>query len=95
MAHQSNPEQVAVNLFTNAEFRTLQLGTWLRTPEGKLVTAAVEALAPPLYREDIELLVEAISLAAKMQQKDSRSRAAAAAIVIAVGGAILATASSG
>ena len=33
----------------DVEFRALKIGTWLSTPDGELIAAAVEALAPPPY----------------------------------------------
>jgi hypothetical protein len=89
VSEQRSVEQIALNLFTNAEFRALQLGDWLNTPDGELLVAAAEAIAPSLYRQDIELLVAALKLAAKMQQDDGRKRAATAALLVAAGGALL------
>jgi hypothetical protein len=94
MADMHTSQEIAAHLFANAEFRSLQLGTWLNTPNGQLITAAVEALTPPPYREDIQLLVEAVSLAAKMQQDAGRERAIAAGLVLAFGGALLAAGKS-
>ncbi len=90
MADRHTAAEIAAHLFADAEFRSLQLGTWLNTPNGQLITAAVEALTPPPYREDIQLLVEAVTLAAKMQQDAGRERAVTAGLVLAVGGALLA-----
>jgi hypothetical protein len=50
-------EQTANELLQIAEFRALRLGTWLGTVDGQVITEAVEAVAPPFYRQDIELLV--------------------------------------
>lgn len=55
-----------------AEFRALQLGTWLSTPDGRLLVEAVELVTPPFYRADVELLVEALQIAAKEQQNQVR-----------------------
>lgn len=93
MADIHTAQEIAAHLFADAEFRSLQLGTWLNTPNG-LITAAVEAITPPPYREDIQLLVEAVTLAAKMQQDAGRERAVAAGLVLAFGGALLAASKS-
>jgi len=79
-------EELATELLGIAEFRALQLGTWLGTPEGETVTAAVEAVSPPFYRPDVELLVDALKLAAATQQKAGLKRAIA---IGAVGVAII------
>jgi hypothetical protein len=84
-------EQVAGALLADAEYRALKLGTWLNTPDGELVAAAVEALIPPPYREDIELLVTALQLAAQRQQEEARQKIAlgllggGAALALAIG----------
>jgi hypothetical protein len=94
MADVHTAQEIAAHLFADAEFRALQLGTWLNTPNGQLITAAVEAIAPPPYREDVQLLIEAVTLAAKMQQDAGRERAVAAGLVLAFGGALLAASKS-
>ncbi|MGH9090014.1 MAG: hypothetical protein ACRDZR_01325 [Acidimicrobiales bacterium] len=68
-------EQVANELLTMAEFRSLQLGTWLGTTDGQVIAQAVEAVTPPFYREDIELLVSALEHAAALQQKEGQEAA--------------------
>ena len=89
-------EQLATEVLRIAEVRALRLGAWLTTPDGELITEAVEAMSPPLYRQDVELLVAALTLAAKMQQLEGRERAGkfavgaigvAAVIAIGFGGA--------
>jgi hypothetical protein len=92
VAQRHSAEEIAGQLYADANFRALQLGTWLNTPDGELLAAAVEALTPPPYQQDIELLVEALQLAAKMQQRDARGNAVAAGLLIAAGGALLASA---
>jgi hypothetical protein len=87
------PETLAQEFFASAEFKALQLGTWLGTPDGELIAAAVHAVTPPPYQQDIDLLVEALKLAAKVQQKDAREKAIVAGIGLAAVGALLATAS--
>jgi hypothetical protein len=60
--------ELAETLFADAEFKALKLGTFLNTPNGQVLVAAVRALTPPLYRPDEELLVEALRLAATKQR---------------------------
>jgi hypothetical protein len=80
--------QIADALLADAEFRALRLGTWLNTPSGELLTAAVTALTPPPFQQDIALLVEALHLAAQRQQAEARQKIA----VGVLGGAALAIA---
>ena len=60
-----NAEQVAADLLADAEFRALRLGTWLSTPEGEFVAAAVTSLMPQLYAADADVLIRALQLAAR------------------------------
>lgn len=78
-------------LLADAEFTALKLGTFLNTPDGELLAGAVERLAPPLYREDIELLVEALQLAAKAQH-DAAVNTFIRGVVVAFGLGALAAA---
>jgi hypothetical protein len=68
-------QQVAHELLAIPEFRALQLGTWLGTTNGEIITEAVEMVTPPFYREDVELLVEALKLAARFQAQEGQGRA--------------------
>jgi hypothetical protein len=90
VARQFTPEQISEQLLTSAEFRALRLGTWLSTPKGEFITAAVEALTPPLYQMDVSLLIDAIKLAAKAQQREAREKAVGIGLVVAIGGALIA-----
>lgn len=89
-------EQLATELLGIAEIRALRLGAWLTTPDGEMIAQAVETMTPPLYRDDVELLVAALQHAAKMQQIEGQDRAgkfavgaigAAAVLAIGIGGA--------
>jgi len=82
VAFQERPtaEKLARELLQDAEFRALRLGTWLGTADGAFIAQAVESVAPPFYRQDVELLVEALILAAAMQQTEGQSRAGAFAL---------------
>jgi hypothetical protein len=79
-------EHIAEALLADAEFRALRLGTWLNTPSGELVAEAVTELAPPPYQDDIDLLIQALQLAAQRQQAEARQKLA----VGLLGGAALA-----
>jgi hypothetical protein len=81
-ARRPTPEELAEELLQDAEFRSLQLGTVLGTPEVHLVAHAVEAASPPFYRSDEQLLVEALTLAAKMQNRQAAGRLALGAVTL-------------
>lgn len=90
MASKYTPRDVATSLLKETEFRALKLGTWLSTPDGELLAAAVEAIAPPPYRQDAELLVDALKLAAQLQQAEARQKilaggAALGLVALAIG----------
>lgn len=88
MASAYDAGQIAEALLADAEFRTLRLGTWLNTPSGELLSAAVAALTPPPFPQDVTLLIEALKLAAQRQQDEARQKIAAGLL----GGAVLAIA---
>ena len=80
-------EELARELLQDAGFRALQLGSWLGTTDGRIIAAAVEAVSPPLYRQDVELLVAALQRAADLQQQEGQQIAGGYAIkAIAVAG---------
>jgi len=95
MASAYTAAQVAQALLRDAQFRALRLGTWLSTPDGKLLAAAVEALLPPPYREDAALLVDALQLAAQQQHEEARQKVFAGIIGVAAAAAIAYGASQG
>ena len=74
------------------DFRTLQLGTWLGTTDGEIITGAVELVVPMFYAEDVALIVEALKLAAAKQLQEGRQKAVAGAaatlLVLGIGYAI-------
>jgi hypothetical protein len=73
VAHQRPAvEELAAELLADAEFQSLRLGSWLETPEGAFYAQVVEMVMPPFYRQDAELLVSALKLAAKLQQRNQR-----------------------
>lgn len=74
-------EDVAKEFLGCAEFRALQLGTWLGTTDGEIITQAVEMVVPMFYAEDVALIVEALKLAAATQQQEGRQKAVAGAAV--------------
>jgi hypothetical protein len=75
-------DELAQELLGIAEFRTLQLGTWLGTTDGQVVAEAVEMATPPFYREDVELLVAALQRVAPLQQQEGQQAAGRNALAI-------------
>lgn len=65
-------DELAREFVADAEFQSFRLGTWLSTPDGEVFAQAVEMVMPPFYRQDAELLVDALRLAAKLQQRNER-----------------------
>jgi hypothetical protein len=68
--------QVADALLADAEFRALRLGTWLNTPLRGGIAAAVMALTAVPFKQDIDLLIEGLQLAARRQQAEARPKLA-------------------
>jgi hypothetical protein len=65
-------EELKSFFFNDVEFQALKLGTLLTTPDGQLIAAAVEAALPPFYAEDINLIVDALTIAARAQTRSAR-----------------------
>jgi len=86
-------EELARQLLAIAEFRAVQLGTWLGTTDGQVISEAVEMVLPMFYTEDVALLVEALKLAAAMQQRGGRQKVLVSSGIAfaAVGAGYLAT----
>ncbi|MGP8150724.1 MAG: hypothetical protein ACLPXU_08555 [Acidimicrobiales bacterium] len=83
----STAEQLGSQLAEMAEFKALRLAAILSTPDGQLIAEAVEAVSPPFFRSDVQLIVESLKYAADLQRQGKR-RAAALALGIAALGAV-------
>jgi len=79
-------DQIAAALVDDAEFRALQVGGFLNTPTGAFVEEAVALAVPPTMTPEFDLIVEALKLAAAVQQGRARRNA----LVGAAGSAALA-----
>ena len=62
-------DQLAKELVADAEFRSLQLGTWLGTTDGEVIETAVGLVIPPIYKPEYDLAVDGLKLAARLQQQ--------------------------
>lgn len=47
------------------EFRSLQFGSWLGTPDGEILERGVQKVLPPLYQGPYQILIQALELAAE------------------------------
>ncbi|WP_157546733.1 hypothetical protein [Hamadaea tsunoensis] len=72
MASAYTSDQIAEQLLSDLEFRALKLATFLNTPDGRMLAAAVESLTPALYAQDVTLLIEALTIAGRIQQEQVR-----------------------
>ena len=77
--------QVADALLADAEFRALRLDTWLNTPPESSSRLRSWPYAAP-FKQDIDLLIEGLQLAAQRQQAEARQKLAGGLL----GGAALA-----
>jgi hypothetical protein len=64
--------QLAAQLYRESEFLALELGDFLGTDRGKLITEALEMVSPPLYRADERLIVAALTEGAHLQAQGKR-----------------------
>jgi hypothetical protein len=67
---------IANDLLQEAEFREIQLATWVRSPDGALIAQVVTWVLPPTQALEFQLLVDAISVAADAKHRDEQQRAA-------------------
>lgn len=70
--------ELAARLIEDEEFRALRLATWLSTPDGRLIAEAVGLLVAPVYRQEYELIVGALKIAAQIQYEEGGSHRAGA-----------------
>lgn len=75
-------DQFAKGLAADAEFRSLQLGTWLGTTDGEVIETAVEMVIPPIYKPEYDLAVDGLKLAARLQQQPGQEVAGKVALSI-------------
>jgi hypothetical protein len=80
-------EELAETFLDDAEFRALRLGTWLGTPDGRLIAVTVEHALPYPYRQYSQLFVLAITRAAESQAAHEQEKARN--LVLAAGGVLM------
>lgn len=74
--------QLAKALVADAEFRSLQLGSWLGTTDGEVIETAVGMVVPPIYRPEYDLAVDSLKLAARLQQQAGQEAAGKVALSV-------------
>ena len=77
-------DELARQLLEVAEFRALQLGTWLGTSDGQIFAEAIEMVLPPFYCADAELLIDALQIAAREERHRERRNLALGVGVLAL-----------
>ena len=65
-------EQFADWLLAKSEYQSLQLGDWLGTTDGEIISTAVGMVIPPIYKPEYDLAVEGLKLAARKQHEEGR-----------------------
>jgi hypothetical protein len=81
-------EQFAVALLQDAEFRSLQLGTWLGTTNGEIIEEAVGMVIAPVYIPEYKLAVDGLKLAAQIQRQEG-TQAAGKFLLIVLGAGLI------
>jgi hypothetical protein len=67
-------EQLANAFLSDAEFRALGLANWLNTPTGEVVATIVAEVIPATLEPEFSLIVDALKLAADLQQAKGRTQ---------------------
>src|SRR4051812_42189091 len=62
-------EDLGAELVQLAEFRALQLGTWLGSTDGQVIEQAVATVVPPWFRPQYDLVVGGLKFAAELQRQ--------------------------
>jgi hypothetical protein len=83
-------EELATELLTMAESQSLRLANFLATPQGTVFAEAVEMVAPPFYRQDAELLIEGLKLAASIQRQKGTKAAGVWALAFVIAAVVCA-----
>jgi len=85
-------EDVARDVLGLAEQYGLKLGNWLRTTDGAIVLAAVQAVVPLSFAADIDVLAKGLTLAARMQHQQGLEVLAgpvAAGVLVCAGAVVI------
>ena len=77
-------EDIAAELTRDADFTTIRLAGWLRTPDGALTERIVQNILPYPYNYGAEVLADAVQIAAHQRTRSERLQALGGGIVIAM-----------
>jgi hypothetical protein len=75
-------EDYAQLLLSDAEFRSLQVGNWLGTTDGEIISQAVAQVLPPFYRPEYDFVVNGLTLAANLQAQEGQQVAGKVALSV-------------
>lgn len=81
---------LADGMLADAEFRALELGTWLGTTDGRILADAVGQVIPPSYEPLFTLVVDALRLASQEQAREGRKKAGELALATLALGIVIA-----
>jgi hypothetical protein len=80
------PQALAEEFLADAGYRALELGTWLSTPTGEFLAEAVSLAVPSTLAPEFDLIVAALTIAAKRQQGESWVQIGKGLGAVAIGG---------
>jgi len=74
-------EELANTFLADAESQALSLGNWLSTPTGEVIASIVGEVIPATLQPEFPLIVDALKLAADLQQAKGRKQIGVGGIV--------------
>jgi hypothetical protein len=74
------PHAIAARFLADAAFEEIGLADWLQSPDGLLIRQVAARVLPPWQAFELELLVDAVILAAEDQRRQSRTAFGAAIV---------------
>jgi hypothetical protein len=82
--HQRAAEDIAAELARDADFNTIRLAGWLRTPDGVLTTQIVQSILPYPYNYGAKVLADAVQIAARQRTRSERLQALSGGMAVAL-----------
>jgi hypothetical protein len=77
-------QEIATELARDADFETIKLAAWLRSPEGQLIERVVQGVLPYPYNYGADVPAEAVQIAARQRTTRQRLEVLAGGGVVAV-----------
>jgi hypothetical protein len=81
---QLSAEDIAAEFAAEVDFGTIRLAGWMQTPDGALITQIVERVLPFPYNYGVDVLAEAVSIAARQRTERQRGLTLVGGIGLAV-----------